>query len=133
MDASGKGLLRPKAAAQGKVPHGDRARWNLAYKLSRYGITQAQFDQLLKDRGYACGMCFGEFEDNQWICVDHDHACCPDEKKSCGQCIRGLLCVSCNTTLGQIERKYEMARAYLDMQNRRKAKARSPAWSASSP
>jgi hypothetical protein len=28
--------------------------------------------------------------------------------------VRGLLCLSRNTALGQIERKYELARAYLD-------------------
>ena len=38
----------------------------------------------------------------------------PDEKSSCGKCVRGLLCLSCNTALGLIERKYELARAYLD-------------------
>ena len=32
----------------------------------------------------------------------------------CGKCVRGLLCLSCNTTLGLIERKYELAQAYLD-------------------
>jgi hypothetical protein len=29
-------------------------------------------------------------------------------------CVRGLLDLSCNTALGQIERKYDLARAYLD-------------------
>lgn len=59
-------------------------------------------------------MCRTPFEEDRPIFTDHDHACCPDEKASCGECVRGLLCLSCNTTLGLIERKYELARAYLD-------------------
>jgi hypothetical protein len=31
--------------------------------------------------------------------VDHDHACCPGTR-SCGKCIRGMLCNRCNTGLG---------------------------------
>lgn len=34
------------------------------------------------------------------IHVDHDHACCPG-KISCGKCVRGYLCLSCNTLLGK--------------------------------
>jgi hypothetical protein len=89
-------------------------RWRLAHKLKRYGLTQEDFDRLLEIQGYACGMCQEPFEDGQVIFIDHDHACCPDEKKSCGECVRGLLCLSCNTALGIIERKLATARAYLD-------------------
>ena len=91
-----------------------RARWRLTHKLKRYGLTQEGFDKLLEAQGYACAMCRKAFEDGQAVCIDHDHACCPNEKRSCGRCLRGLLCMSCNTALGIIERKYEMARAYLD-------------------
>lgn len=31
--------------------------------------------------------------------VDHSHQCCPSEK-SCGECVRGWLCHSCNTAEG---------------------------------
>ncbi len=59
-------------------------------------------------------MCRTPFEEELPIFIDHDHACGLDEKSSCGKCVRGLPCVSCNTTLGPIERRYELARVYLD-------------------
>jgi hypothetical protein len=91
-----------------------KRRWNQAHKLVRYGLTREQFGRLLVIQQNACAMCHIGFEEDQPIFIDHDHACCPDEKSSCGKCVRGLLCLSCNTALGLIERKYELARAYLD-------------------
>lgn len=85
-----------------------------AYKLLRYGLTQEIFNRLLAAQEYACGMCRTPFDKDQPLFIDHDHACCPAEKTSCGTCVRGLLCLSCNTALGHIERKYDLARTYLD-------------------
>ena len=34
--------------------------------------------------------------------VDHDHSCCSGSK-SCGKCVRGLLCTNCNMFIGRIE------------------------------
>ena len=91
-----------------------RARWNRTYNLSRYGLTQEDFARLLAAQDYACGMCREPFEDGRPICIDHDHACCTEEKRSCGKCIRGLLCIRCNTALGYIEGYADLARTYLD-------------------
>jgi hypothetical protein len=62
----------------------------------------------------ACGMCRELFAEGQLIHVDHDHGCCPAKNRSCGNCVRGLLCHGCNIALGHIEHRYAMARAYLD-------------------
>jgi len=89
-----------------------KRRWSRKYKLTRYGLTQQQFDWLLEAQDYACAMCHRPFGEGV-IFIDHDHNCCDTEQSSCGKCIRGLLCLSCNTALGHIERKSELARVYL--------------------
>ncbi len=91
-----------------------RKKSNRRYRISSYGLTQQQFDLILTAQNYACAMCHELFEEGQLIQVDHDHACCRGKNRSCGECIRGLLCHTCNIALGHIERRYAMARAYLD-------------------
>jgi hypothetical protein len=44
--------------------------------------------------------------------VDHDHACCPSSK-SCGKCVRGLLCSRCNVALGMCDDSPDRLRALL--------------------
>lgn len=46
-----------------------------------------------------CEICGTTDFGKQGPCVDHDHECCPD-KKTCGKCIRGVLCSHCNRMLG---------------------------------
>ena len=94
--------------------HRSPAKSNRKYRISSYGLTQEQFDCLLAAQQHNCGMCHEPFEDGQLIHVDHDHARCRGKNRSCGECVRGLLCHACNVALGYIERRYAMARAYLD-------------------
>ena len=73
-------------------------------RLHHYGITPMQFDELLKRQNNKCASCGtnnpgGIYK--QWH-VDHDHLCCSG-KNSCGKCIRGLLCMACNTALGLMQ------------------------------
>jgi Recombination endonuclease VII len=103
-----------KVRAKGRVVLPDaKRRWNQAYQLSRYNLTQERFRQLLEIQGHACAMGGEPFAEDSVIFVDHDHNCCDTEKASCGKCVRGLLCRTCNTALGHIERKGDLARAYL--------------------
>lgn len=86
--------------------------YNLA---SKYGITIEQYEQLLESQGGGCAICAAPEPSNRRLAVDHDHACCPSEK-TCGNCIRGLLCITCNVWLGFYESKKwtDRAKAYLD-------------------
>ena len=71
----------------------------------RYGLTPAEYEAL----GNACRVC-GSADDQV---VDHDHACCPD-KRSCGKCVRGLLCGPCNKAAGFLRDDPVRARALAD-------------------
>jgi hypothetical protein len=87
---------------------------NRKARIANYGLTLEDFDRLLKAQQYACGMCHLPFKEGQRIHVDHDHACCKDKCRSCGKCVRGLLCHVCNIALGHIERRYALSRQYLE-------------------
>jgi hypothetical protein len=55
---------------------------------------------MLALQGGGCAVCGCTPEENgKRLAVDHDHACCAG-RESCGKCIRGLLCVKCNSLLG---------------------------------
>lgn len=58
-----------------------------------YSLTDEQIIAMLHDA--ECAICARVDDLN----IDHDHACCPGEQ-SCGKCVRGILCRSCNTALG---------------------------------
>ena len=66
-----------------------------------YGLTEAEFLSILQHQQYRCAICGSEDPKGihgVWQ-VDHDHNCC-DNKKSCGKCVRGLLCWPCNIGIG---------------------------------
>jgi hypothetical protein len=71
-------------------------------RLSKYNITKEEFDHMLNDQGHTCYICGNIFNDTILPHVDHDHECCPNNK-SCGKCIRGLLCRNCNTGIGLLK------------------------------
>ena len=73
-----------------------RRRWGRKHKLTRYGLTQKQFEWLLEVQQFACAMGGEPFTETTQIFVDHDHSCCPGERQSCGK--RGAGCSACPAT-----------------------------------
>lgn len=70
------------------------------FRYHRYGVTKVQFESLLKAQDGCCAICRGSSPGGRgaWH-IDHDHACC-SSVKTCGACVRGLLCHRCNLGLG---------------------------------
>jgi len=71
---------------------------------TKFGITVEQYEAMLQEQGGSC-VC-GYIPINKRLAVDHDHACCSGTK-TCGKCIRGLLCSNCNTALGLLRESEE--------------------------
>lgn len=69
--------------------------------LKKYGLTKDDYVDLEKSQNGVCKICGEKEKLNKRLSVDHDHTCCSGPK-SCGKCIRGLLCSRCNKVLGQI-------------------------------
>jgi hypothetical protein len=66
-------------------------------KEVRYGLTEAQYQQLVKIQRNSCSICsWTPLIPGLGFVVDHDH--------NTGM-IRGLLCQACNTGLGWAEKK----------------------------
>lgn len=79
-----------------------------------YGMSEAEWASLFAAQGDACAIC-GTVEPGHkfgWS-TDHDHSCCPS-KRTCGACIRGILCHARNTGLGQFRDNPTSLRAAAD-------------------
>lgn len=86
-------------ARQARQTPEERAAWRFQHK---YGITLGQRAVLLKEQGGGCAICGTKRPGSKGWALDHDHACCgrPSDAKTCGKCIRGVLCGRCNLAIG---------------------------------
>lgn len=74
--------------------------------LARKGLTVLQYDEMFRRQGGLCAVCDCPETRRrngvlQRLAIDHDHSCCPAQR-CCLDCIRGLLCESCNQGLGKL-------------------------------
>ena len=94
-----------------------RRGWYRALHLRLYfNLTAAEYDSMVERQGNLCAIC-GRSETVKGsggainpLSVDHDRACCPTAK-SCGKCVRGLLCNKCNTAIGHLTTSNLLTRA----------------------
>jgi hypothetical protein len=76
----------------------------------KYQITLDDYNKMREAQNNRCAICDiteAEMRDDIYFCVDHDHKCCPAHK-SCGKCVRGLLCNPCNALVGFAKENIEV-------------------------
>ena len=72
--------------------------WKKSNPYARYSLSVEEYNSLLESQNRKCAICHR----TKTLYVDHDHSCCPGPQ-TCGKCIRGLLCINCNTSLGKFD------------------------------
>lgn len=83
----------------------------LASKVSsvrkRYNLSWADLEFLYESQDRKCVICSDAIsilpDEPNPAAIDHDHACCPEQARSCGKCVRGLLCRDCNQGIGKLK------------------------------
>jgi hypothetical protein len=89
----------------------DSETWRWRNILRKYKLTKHQYEELLIKQNGVCAICHKK-PNRSYLSVDHDHACCSGVK-TCGKCVRGLLCQSCNSFLGRVNDDLTTVNAYL--------------------
>lgn len=98
-------------------PEETRYKARVVKLKSTYNLSIERFEAMREAQGDVCAVC-RQPETTVikgaplLLSVDHDHSCCPG-KKSCGKCIRGLLCFRCNAVMGNLNDDREILRAML--------------------
>lgn len=68
------------------------------YNWKRHGLSKEEFESMVAKFDGKCHACKSAEAKN----IDHDHDCC-SSNRSCGKCVRGILCHNCNTALGLVK------------------------------
>ena len=77
-----------------------KARDRAGHLRRKYGITPAQYDEMLAAQDGVCAICGRQPRDDISLHVDHDHQT---------GAIRALLCFRCNNAIGDLGESWELA------------------------
>lgn len=102
----------------------EKRRRRLASKVRRveniYGLTEKEYDALYAHQGYRCALCRTATGARKRLAVDHDHHQAlldgHDPAKGCKNCVRGLVCSTCNDVLAHARSMpsyFDLGAAYL--------------------
>lgn len=108
--------LKPRCRRHQRVEHARAKTNNRSATVTRvYGLSPDEYRELQEYQNGRCYVCRRATGKTKALAVDHDHACCPGDK-SCGRCVRGVLCSPCNyTVIGRYDRDALLrAISYLD-------------------
>lgn len=89
-----------KILAGRPTPSGYHGTCNTCQKLNKHHISKREYLRMYESQKGCCALCSTPSDGLFGLFVDHDHACCNHNRKSCGKCFRGLLCTQCNVMLG---------------------------------
>ena len=110
--AKNKEKLKEYGRAQAKKYRKENRELVLTKKLNQwlrdiFKRSTEWYEKTLAEQGGHCALCETCPTEGRRFQVDHDHECCPTDRgknrRTCGKCIRGLLCEACNTRLGYLE------------------------------
>ena len=82
-------------------------------RLHRYGLDESAWKALFESQGRACAACGSKTTGSKDWHTDHNHTCCP-AGRSCGNCVRGILCDRCNRALGNVDDSIEKLQTLID-------------------
>jgi hypothetical protein len=112
-----KSRERVRNKARERVASGWKPTWEQrreAALRTRFKIGLDDYYRMLAEQGGVCAICGAPPPAGRLFHVDHDHTCCPDGGKSCGKCVRGLLCSRCNTGIGGLRDDVQILKAAID-------------------
>ena len=79
--------------------HGSREMYIRSQLKSKYKLAYEDYLEMAKN---GCHVCAKPNLEHKRLHVDHDHNHC-DAERSCGLCVRGVVCDACNVAIGRFD------------------------------